>query len=137
MLRSTDAGVTWEASLDDFLIPVRRLELAVSPTSPNVVYVSADAFDASLLYRSTDRGESWTAIVDTEGVGAAHWLVGQGAYDQTIGIHPYDVNKLFLGGIQLWEADIFPDIREVKYLSDYEQINVREFILPTAPFWPG
>ena len=136
VLRSTDAGVTWEASLNDFLIPIRRLELAVTPTSPEVVYVSADALDASLLYRSTDGGESWTAIVDTRGVGAAHWLTGQGSYDQTIGVHPFDVNKLFLGGIQLWEADISPGIREVKYLSDYEQINVGGFIQRFAPFWP-
>ena len=135
VLRSTDAGVTWAASLDEFPIPIRRMELAVSSTHPDVVYVSADAFDASFLYRSTDEGKAWTAIIDTEGVGAAHWLTGQGAYDQTIGIHPFDVNKLFLGGILLWEADVFPGIRKVKYLSDYEKNNVRGFIW-RAPFWP-
>ena len=127
ILRSTNGGSTWHVSLGDFFFDVRRIELAVSSSFPGTVYASAERSSQSHLYRTLNNGDSWDFIVDSQGVGAANWLGGQGWYDQTLAIHPYDLNKVFLGGIQFWEATVTGPV-VVHYLSNYELINTNSFL---------
>lgn len=110
------------------------MELAVSPSFPRTVYASADAGVQSLLYRTLNNGDSWDFIADSRGVEAAPWLLVQGWYNQTLAIHPYDFNKVFLGGVQFWEATVTgPSV--VHYLSNYELINTNSFLSQVS--WSG
>ena len=127
ILRSTDGGSTWDVSLDDLFPDVGRMELAVSPSFPGTVYASAEGRRRSLLYRTLNNGDSWDFIVDSRGVDAANWLGLQGGYDQTLAIHPYDLNKVFLGGIQFWEAAV-TGLGVMHYVSNYERINSESFL---------
>jgi photosystem II stability/assembly factor-like uncharacterized protein len=65
LFKSTDDGLTWQ--------PVRkglpegdlgRIALAVAPSKPGLVYATVEA-KKTALYKSDDRGESWTEVNDS------------------------------------------------------------------------
>ena len=64
--KSTDAGKTWNKLTNG--LPdqyVGKIDFAVSPANPNVVYANIEASDEQGgLYRSDDRGASWTFVSD-------------------------------------------------------------------------
>jgi len=59
--KSTDGGVTWrEVTTGLPSDPMGKINLAVSPQDPRVVYATIEAkSDVRGFYRSTDSGESW------------------------------------------------------------------------------
>jgi photosystem II stability/assembly factor-like uncharacterized protein len=38
------------------------------------------------------------------------WLAGQGWYDNTIAAHPFDADRIFVGGINLWQMEVVPGL---------------------------
>ena len=62
MLRSTDAGQTWQAVINYDRSPVA---LAVSPSDPRTVHA---ALRAGTIQRSTDAGDTWQNISELPGV---------------------------------------------------------------------
>ena len=131
ILRSMDAGRTWDVSLDDFIEPVsvRRMELAIAPSAPSVVYASGEfGIGNDRLYRTGDGGQTWNKVLID---GKTDWLGFQGFYDQTLAVHPYEVDRLLLGGVWLAEASVGTEIREKKYLLDFLRYNTRTFL----DFW--
>jgi photosystem II stability/assembly factor-like uncharacterized protein len=110
ILKSTDAGLNW--SLKN--IAIGRTEISISPADTNIVYASVDA-SRSEMYATFDNNESWQRIDeavldDINGDGQLDdeyiWLGAQGWYDNTIAAHPYDPYTVFMGGIDLWKAEI-------------------------------
>ena len=86
-----------------------RLEFAVSPTNSNYIYASTTKGNGKLrgIYQSKDKGESWKAIA----LGGnnifypfsyAKYNHGQGGYDHTIMVSSKNPDKIFLGGIRLY-----------------------------------
>lgn len=65
-------------------IPGRITDLAVHPSEPEVIYVASAAGG---VFKSTDFGNSWTAVFDSTGVQS----IG------AIAIHPYDPDILYVG----------------------------------------
>ncbi len=84
-----------------------RIEIAISPQDPNIIYILAAANDGSLdnVYRSNNKGQSWYIIGPG---GSTNFEVfgsnSQGYYDNVIAVHPNDSNKIILGGINMWEG---------------------------------
>ena len=117
ILYSTDAGMTWElASLtwsdSDIL---GRIELAYSPSHPSIAYASASLFSRETrshktgFYRSSDGGASWVPTVDVNTTNPVPWLWDQGWYDNTLAVHPFKPDTVFVGGINLWRARMLGD----------------------------
>ena len=107
VLKSTDGGQTW-ALASDGLAPHLggRLEMAIAPNDPNRLYLSAEDQRAkSIFYLSTDAGATWKLGVPTQPE-LMDWLGGQGWYDNAIAVHPFDPNRVFLGGVYLMEAQL-------------------------------
>ena len=104
VIKSTDGGLTW-ADASEGILAGGRLEIAIAPTDTSKLFVSAQGGSSgSVLYVSDDAGASWVQGSDvTEDI---HWLGGQGWYDNTIAVHPFDANVVFVGGIELWKIDI-------------------------------
>ncbi|HNM14985.1 MAG TPA: hypothetical protein PKJ64_09480, partial [bacterium] len=106
-LKSTDAGITWAPSSTG-IGAVDRLEMAIAPSNTNLLYASVESGTNSVLYRSTNGGANWATVADTTGQSASSiaWLGAQGWYDNTIAVHPYDPNILFVGGINIYRINI-------------------------------
>ncbi|MFN2544688.1 MAG: choice-of-anchor D domain-containing protein [Actinomycetota bacterium] len=63
--------------------------------------VSAGAWDG--LYRSTNSGTNWTRMAAADAPAAASTTNGcQCGYDQTIGVDPLDVNRVYIGFQEVW-----------------------------------
>ncbi|KAJ8138036.1 hypothetical protein OY671_008751, partial [Metschnikowia pulcherrima] len=65
--KSTDAGTSWRKLTSGIpKVDLGRIGLAVSPVDPDVVYALIEASDVKDrgVYRSRDRGESWSKLAD-------------------------------------------------------------------------
>ncbi len=134
IMQSGDGGRTWQLSHGTFARPVLRMELAIAPSEPDVVYFSAEASgNGSELYRSMDAGASWTRLVSAQFEDSFNWLGRQGWYNQTLAVHPSDPNKVFLGGIQLWEATVAGDTAALRNLPANGVVHVDHHNILTAP----
>ena len=109
--RTRDGGATWQHLRKGLPSPDRfdRTSLAIAPSKPSVVYALAAADDKVLgVFRSTDGGDSWTAIHRT----AFHYqrktrggfpddLERQMTYNNTIAVHPTNPDHVLCGGTDL------------------------------------
>lgn len=102
VLKSTDAGETWALKS---LPSQDRYEIAISPTDTSRLYA---ANEGSILYMSLDAGETWLRV-DEQDNNSIDWLSAQGWYDNTIEVHPYNENIVFVGGIDLWKMEVTVD----------------------------
>lgn len=110
--RSNDNGLTW--SLVSTGLPtsnVNRMAFCTSPADSNVVYIIACDLVYGLegIYRSTDKGQSFTQqsdafpnVLDWSTVGDDPG--GQGWYDLAIACDPFNSNKVYTGGINIWSS---------------------------------
>ncbi len=118
ILRSKDGGKTWEESLTAFPYPPARIEIAISSSDPNVIWASAEGSGArsvtagleltpvSDLYRSLDGGESWRFVDFSDDVPPQFttFLGNQGWYDNTILVHPFSPDTVYIGGVDRFKA---------------------------------
>ena len=96
ILKSTDGGDSWDWVFDAENEEIGRIEMALSPTHPNILYFAAESGENNgYLSASNDGGASWQRVSGEQ----FNWLGGQGWYDNTIAVHPYDTNTVFVGGV--------------------------------------
>jgi photosystem II stability/assembly factor-like uncharacterized protein len=125
--RSLDAGATW-TQLSGGLpngAPSTRIRLAVSPASPDTLYVlygAADGFSIG-LYRSDNRGETFTLqsrsnprpanngtlSFDLSRPNILHQFNdfdgGQTGYTLAMTVSPTDINRVHVGALDTWRSD--------------------------------
>lgn len=96
--RSTNGGQTWLASsgITNSAAAV-RVELAVSRSSPSIVYASVDE-SSGQIWKSLDSGASF-AQVSTP----AH-LSSQGWYDNALWVDPTNPDHVLAGGVSLFRS---------------------------------
>ena len=79
--------ITWSESLNEFFTGTGRIELAIAPSDPNIVYAAIDT-EGGVLYRTVDGGETWTYLKEAGELNTG-WMGSQGWYDNAIGVHPF------------------------------------------------
>ena len=86
------------------------------------------------LYRSEDGGKNWEQTV-------AHtddnWFGSQGWYNNTLAVHPFNPNNVFVGGIELWHSRILGRgtlamIRDFDYGGANEWLEFKPVIEPSV-----
>jgi len=112
--RSTDGGKTFSESSSGINTTYgRRIALAGTPASPDMVYAVVSRTDGGLhgLYRSTDFGNQWSQLTSGDDINllandpSGHGEGGQGWYDLSIAVDPEDSQTVYVGGINLWKTD--------------------------------
>src|SRR4030042_4011077 len=111
--KSFNGGLSFYESMAGMSISgkVNRIELAVTPANPGVIYalcsdVTNDGFYA--LYKSSDSGISWTLIYNNTKVNLLGWSPsgldqgGQGSYDLSLAVSPTNENEIYVGGVKVW-----------------------------------
>ncbi|MDZ3824543.1 MAG: hypothetical protein U0S76_13150 [Pseudoxanthomonas sp.] len=89
-----------------------RLELAVAPSNPSVLYAMAAHATANNVlgvWRSNDGGDTWTQTAATAGVqsGSCSSAAGGGQqmwYDANLTVDPNDPNTVLLSGVDLYRS---------------------------------
>ncbi len=100
--KSTDGGYTWTKLTNGLpSTGFTRIELAIAPSSPDVVYASfaSSVYNLLGLYKTTDGGASWTILSNTP-----DYLVPQGFYDHCIIVDPTNPNIVYAGGVYPYDA---------------------------------
>ncbi len=98
VLRSSDKGVTWRYVADwqaDTLL--QRLELAISPTNPNLVYAVSSQWRWR-IFLSSDSGNNWREVKPINPLHTFSQLGGQGFWNNAVAVHPFEDYVLFVGG---------------------------------------
>lgn len=107
--RTIDGGTTWETvfnsssvDLDGFSLD--RMEVAIAPTNNDHIFIAAylrgSGEDASMLIFSDDQGDNWSIVRGKDNDNNfGNWLSRQGWYDNTIAVHPYDENIVYVAGV--------------------------------------
>lgn len=135
--KSVDAGNTW-ALANTGMEPSGRIELAVSPVNPAYVFASSQGTLAgaeSDLYLSTDAAATWGLVnirlngelVDFLGVDPAE-TDSQGFYDNTILCDPFNVNRVYVGGVNLFQCTV-GNFTGVMDAYRTEEVNTSAFLL--------
>ena len=124
IIKSTDGGLTWTLKSDG-LSTLGRMEIAVANNDPNRVYVSAEgsaSSESSDLFVSFDGGDTWALSVAENNGSNPDFLGGQGFYDNTIAVHPYNDDVVYTGGVNIFKFTItgVPTESDLKILGAEE-----------------
>ena len=119
VIKSTNSGNNWVNSSSG-ISGVRRMEIDIAPTDTNRLYISAQVStsssntNTSKFFMSSDAGSTWINVPENSG-NTIDWLGGQGWYDNTIAVDPYDEKIVFVGGIDIWRVRIISGTSITKF----------------------
>jgi photosystem II stability/assembly factor-like uncharacterized protein len=101
-------------------VEFRRIDLALAPSNPQILYAGYDAFairldsdgngvydgndrrqNGSLLFKSADGGETWSWL-GTRHDGIPDYCAGQCSYDNVVSVHPANPDDVIVGGQALY-----------------------------------
>ena len=105
VLKSTNQGDTWFSSSSG-MIADGRIEIAIAPNNPSRLYASVEGTisgSESDFYISEDAGANWAVVVEENNGENLDFLGGQGDYDNSIAVHPYDEDIVYVGGVNLFK----------------------------------
>ena len=113
--KSSDLFESWQYVSND-ITDHKRIELAISEADTHFVYASAVKSDGNVrgFYQSTDGGLGWTFLGNS-----TDWFRTQGWYDNTVVVHPFDPNTVFLGGIDLYKIVVANQAATVNAISNW------------------
>lgn len=108
--KSTDGGQSFNPSGLFENTGISRMELAVSKSNSNRVYViAADVNNGGLyaLYRSDDAGSSFVQTANSTnilGYGISGGVGGQAWFDLDITVDPNDADIIYTAGVNIWKS---------------------------------
>ncbi len=129
VIKSVDGGVSWTVSADNFALPQdigfgeatysgvsTRIELAIAASNVDKLYASVERPQGSAaLFMSENAGDSWTEILpegdeinwhNAFGTSGANGAYTSGWFNNTIVVHPYNEDVVFVGGVNLYRIDV-------------------------------
>lgn len=103
ILKSSN-GLNWDLVYQG--LSSNRVEIAVSPSNPSIVYAvgKSDIYsdnDIGFFVKSTNAGSSWSNITIPLNENNVHFTRGLAWYCLTLAVHPENPSILYAGGIDL------------------------------------
>lgn len=151
VIKSINAGEVWQKAGTDVLSS-GRIVLALAPSDPTRIYASAQGSisgaigpanptgsNGSDLFVSVDSGNTWELLLEANNGINHNFLDGQGGYDNTIVVNPYNENEIYVGGVDLFQMVVsgtgspIPAVRSV----DTTNVGFINFIGFGASFFGG
>ena len=96
VFKSIDAGENWDLVFDVSDENIQRIELAISRFDDGVIYMSCENNGGSALFFTRDTFRNVQSPVYNGR--QPDWLSGQGWYDNTIAVHPYNDSMVWMAG---------------------------------------
>jgi photosystem II stability/assembly factor-like uncharacterized protein len=129
IIRSEDAGDTWEIADSGLVGSNGRFEIAISPSNPDRIFISVENNTrGSDVYVSSDRGISWNLVYNSSGE-LVDYLGGQPSYDNTIAVHPFNEDTAYVGGVDVWKIGVTDTLVTEQGLVDgFETVNTASFL---------
>lgn len=139
VIKSTDAGLSWQISANNFALPLDvgnptsngfglagisvRSELAMAPSDTARVYAAVERpRGIADLFMTKDAGANWILVNDTGNdpnwfnsfsASGATGAYTAGWFDNTIAVHPFDENVVFVGGVNIFRLTV-DDVNDVR-----------------------
>jgi len=126
--KSIDAGQTWTQLTNGLPFSssgpspdFQRINLAISPSNPLVLYASFVDPNGLLygMFRTGDGGASWTPLT-----GTPDYLDGQGWYDNCVIVDPADPNICYAGGMFPYSAGDHGVIRTANGGTSWTDVTI-------------
>jgi photosystem II stability/assembly factor-like uncharacterized protein len=101
LYKSTDGGTTWRQitkglpATDDV---VGRIGIAIAPSNPKRMYITAEAKKEPGIYRSEDGGESWQHVNEDHRIG------GRGPGAMGIAVSPDNADLIYVANTTTWKS---------------------------------
>ncbi|MCH7972605.1 MAG: T9SS type A sorting domain-containing protein, partial [Bacteroidetes bacterium] len=126
VIKSLNGGNDWVSSSSG-IVGTARMEIAVAPSDTSKIYASTELGDGNAtLYVSDDAGATWNPSADAGG--NKNWLGGQGWYDNTIAVDPYDATTVYVGGVNIMKLVIGTGTTTTDpQITGVEQVNTSSF----------
>lgn len=105
IFKTTDGGQNWTVLSNGLPAPgLSRINLDIIPSSPQTLYASFvdSTYNLYGLYKTTNGGSSW-APIGTNGL-SPNATGGFGWYFSHLKVNPFNSNKLYFLGVDLWET---------------------------------
>ncbi len=119
IIKSYDFGNTWIDAYKGIGTGF-RFSVAVSPVDTNTIFTSVEAQDLETdVYISTNGASSWRMLYDADYT-FYDFLGNQGWFNNTIEAHPFNKNKVFIGGVYLGSVEFESQTR----ISDPQVLRV-------------
>ncbi len=103
-----DAGDWTEINTGIDILATERIELAVAPSSANILYCVAEDTtgnsDVLGIYKTTNRGDNWTAVTTPMRDASRSFATGQAWYDLILWVHPTDPDLVYAGGVKMYKS---------------------------------
>ncbi len=98
--KSTDSGKTWQRLEQGLPSDVVQANIAVAPSSPNIVIAAVRTLTESKLYRSEDAGGTWNIATEDHRPGAG---IGGGDLP-VVRIDPIDPKVVYSASVVCWKS---------------------------------
>lgn len=122
IIKSFDFGNTWIDAYEGIGTGF-RFSVAVSPIDTNYIFTSVEAQNLETdVYISSDGANLWRKLYDVDYT-FYHFLGNQGWFNNIIEAHPFNKNKVFIGGVYLGSVEFFNQTR----ISDPQVLRVDTF----------